>query len=378
MVVRGINRCGRGQTRDQGDTVHDKGEAARNERRFVVKTIDLRSDTVTLPSPEMRQAMAEAELGDDVMGEDPTVNRLQDMAAEMLGKEAALLVTSGTQGNLTAMLTHCRRGDEVIVGEATHTVVFEVGGAWALAGLGLRTVRNDAGGRLDLGEVRSLIRYDDDHFPRTGLICVENTHNRCGGAVLNEEDLGALRELADRRGLPVHMDGARVFNAAVALGVPVARLAAYTDSVTFCLSKGLGCPIGSVLCGTKEFIKEARRYRKMLGGGMRQAGVIAAAGVYALENMIERLAEDHKNARLAADGLRDIAGIQLAPEPQTNLVYFTVDGWKLSAFVQRLEEAGVLCFDEGGRIRWVTHYGIERSDVEQAVGQVKAIMAAGA
>ena len=344
-----------------------------------MKTIDLRSDTVTLPSPEMRRAIADAELGDDVMGDDPTVNRLQEMAAEMLGKEAALLVTSGTQGNLAALLTHCRRGDEVIVGAEAHTFVFEVGGAWALGGLGLRTVRNDEGGRLDLKEVKAAIRFPDDHFPRTGLICIENTHNRCGGTVLTEEDMGALRDIADRRGLPVHLDGARIFNAAVTLSIPVARLAAGADSVTFCLSKGLGAPIGSLLCGTREFIGEARRYRKMLGGGMRQAGIIAAAGIYALENMIERLAEDHENAKIAADGLREIPGIVPAPLPQTNLIYFTVEGWNLTQLVRRLEESGVLCFDEGGgRIRWVTHYGIERSDVEEALSRLRAIMAAGA
>ncbi len=339
--------------------------------------IDLRSDTVTLPSPGMRQAMANAELGDDVFGEDPTVNHLQEIAAETLGKEAALLVTSGTQGNLTAMLTHCRRGDEVVLGKLSHSVIFEVGGASALGGLIMRTVRNDSNGRLDLGEVRAAIRPPDDHFARAGLICLENTHNLCGGAVLNEEDLSAVRDLADRYGLPVHMDGARLFNAAVALGVPVSRLAAFTDSVTFCLSKGLGCPIGSVLCASKEFITEARRYRKMLGGGMRQAGVIAAAGIYALENMVERLAGDHENARVAAAGLAEIPGIQLAPAPQTNLVYFTVDGWTLTDLVRRLGEAGVLCFDEGGRIRWVTHFGIERGDVEEAVSRLHSVMTTG-
>ena len=343
-----------------------------------MKIIDLRSDTVTLPSPEMRRAMANAELGDDVFGEDPTVNRLQEMAAEMLGKEAALLVTSGTQGNLAAMLTHCRRGDEVILGELSHSVIFEVGGASALGGLIMKTVRNDPGGRLNLADVSAAIRPPNDHFARTGLICVENTHNLCGGMVLNEEDLSAIRDLSDRRGLPVHMDGARVFNAAVALGLPVARLAAYADSVTFCLSKGLGCPIGSVLCGTKDFVAEARRYRKMLGGGMRQAGVIAAAGVYALEKMVDRLDEDHENAREAANALAQVTGIALAPPPQTNLVYFSVDGWKLPEFVRRLEQAGVLCFDEGGRIRWVTHYGIDRVDVDEAVARTRSVMAAGA
>ena len=343
-----------------------------------MKLIDLRSDTVTLPSPEMRQAMANAELGDDVFGEDPTVNRLQEMAAEMLGKEAALLTASGTQSNLTALLTHCRRGDEVIVGDRSHTLIFEVGGASALGGLALRPVRNDERGRLDLREARAAIRGDDEHFPRTGLICLENTQNLCGGAVLNEEDLASVREIADRKGLPVHIDGARLFNAAAALGVPIARLADYADSVCFSLSKGLGCPVGSVLCGSREFIVEARRYRKMLGGGMRQAGVIAAAGVYALEKMVDRLAEDHENARIAASGLAETAGIALVPAPQTNLIYFTVEGWNPAEFARRLGEAGVLCFDEGGRIRWVTHFGIERADVEEAVGCLRSVMAAGA
>jgi len=341
-----------------------------------MKIIDLRSDTVTLPSPEMRKAMADAELGDDVFGEDPTVNQLEEFAAELLGKEAALLVTSGTQGNLAALLTHCRRGDEVIVGKLSHTLNFEVGGASALGGLVMKPVRNDSNGRLDLGEVGAAIRPPDDHFARIGLICLENTHNLCGGTVLDEEELAAVRDLADRHGLPIHIDGARIFNAAVTLGVPVSRLAAFAHSVTFCLSKGLGCPVGSVLCGSSEFIAEARRYRKMLGGGMRQAGMLAAAGVYALEAMVERLADDHANAQVAAQGLAEVLGIELAPPPQTNLVYFTVDGWDLGAFVRRLEEEGVLCFDEGGRIRWVTHFGIQRADIDEAVARLRSVMAA--
>ena len=342
-----------------------------------MKIIDLRSDTVTLPSPEMRRAMADADLGDDVFGEDPTVNRLQEMAAELLGKEAAMLVTSGTQGNLAALLSHCRRGDAVILGKLSHTLNFEVGGASALGGLSMKAVRNDSNGRLDSGEMRAAILPPDDHFARTGLICLENTHNLCGGTVLTEEDLAAVRDLTDHHDLPVHVDGARLFNAAVSLDVPVSRLTAFADSVTFCLSKGLGCPVGSILCGSREFIAEARRYRKMLGGGMRQAGVLAAAGIYALENMVERLAEDHQNARIAADGLAEITGIALAPPPQTNLVYFTVEGWDLGAFVRRLAEEGVLCFDEGGRIRWVTHFGIGRADVEEAVARLRSVMAAG-
>lgn len=340
--------------------------------------IDLRSDTITLPSPEMRKAMAEAELGDDVFAEDPTINRLQDMAAERLGKEAALFTSSGTQSNLVAMLTHCGRGAEIIVGEEAHILFFEQGGAWAVGGMGLRSVRNDAKGRLHLGEVRAKLRPDNEHFPRTGLIAVENTHNRCGGTVLSEEDLGAVREVADTAGVPVHMDGARVFNAAVKLGVAVERLASYADSVCFSLSKGLGCPVGSVLVGSKEYIMEARRNRKLLGGGMRQAGVLAAAGIYALENMVGRLTDDHENARLAAEGLREMPGVTLDPEPETNLLYFRVEGWNAGKFVRRLAEQGVLCFDEGpGRIRWVTHYGIERADIDEALGRTQSVLAAG-
>jgi len=340
--------------------------------------IDLRSDTLTLPSPEMRAAMAAAELGDDVFAEDPTINRFQEMAAERLGKEAALFTSSGTQSNLVSLLTHCGRGAEVIVGEEAHILFFEQGGAWALGGIGLRPVRNDARGRLDLAEARAKIRPDNEHFPRTGLITVENTHNRCGGTVLDEEDLASVRQLADDHGLPVHMDGARIFNAATALGVSPASLAAHADSVCFSLSKGLACPVGSVICGPRDFIREARRNRKLLGGGMRQAGVLAAAGIYALDNMVDRLADDHENARLAADGLRELPGVRLDPEPQTNLIYFSIEGWDTGVFVERLAAKGVLCFDEGRRrIRWVTHFGIERSDIEEALARTREIIAAG-
>jgi threonine aldolase len=326
----------------------------------------------------MRKAIAEAELGDDVFGEDPTVNRLQEMAAEAMGKEAGLLVTSGSQGNLIALLTHCRRGDEAICGDQAHTLQYEVGSAWAVGGIGLRPVRNDARGRLDPAEMRAAIRPEDDHFPRTGLICLENTHNRCAGAVLNEEDLAAVRDVADRHGIPIHTDGARIYNAAVALGVPVARLAAYSETITFCLSKGLGAPVGSVLCGSREFIRQARKNRKLLGGGMRQAGIIAAAGIYALQNMVDRLADDHENARILAEGLAEMPGVELAPPPQTNLVYFTVEGWDLGKLVRALAKQGVLCFDEGGRLRWVTHYGIGRVDCEEALSRLLSVLKDGA
>jgi threonine aldolase len=342
-----------------------------------MKTIDLRSDTVTLPPPEMREAIAGAALGDDVFGDDPSVNRLEKMAAQVMGKEAALLTTSGTQSNLVALLAHCGRGDEVIVGDESHTLHFEVGGAYAVGGLGLRTVTNDVKGRLDLAEVASSVRHRDVHFPRTGLICLENTHNRCGGTVLSEGDILEVRELAAEHGLPVHLDGARVFNAATALGVPVANLARHVDSVSFSLCKGLACPVGSLLCGSRAFIDEARRYRKMLGGGMRQAGIIAAAGIYALENLVDRLADDHENARALASGLRSISGVTLSPEPETNLVFFTVDGWDLSDLEQRLSTVGVSCLDEGGRLRMVTHYGIESADIEEAIARTVRVIASG-
>src|SRR3990170_4630514 len=343
-----------------------------------MKTVDLRSDTVTLPPPEMRRAIAEAELGDDVFRGDPTVNRLEARAAKLMGKEAALLTTSGTQSNLTAMLSHCQRGDEVIVGDESHILHHMAGGPFALGGLGLRTVPNDGQGRLDLDAVRRAVRSQDVHFPPTGLVCVENTHNRCGGSVLSADDLAATRALADECGLPLHLDGARIFNAAVALGVPVSQLAQYADSVSFSLCKGLACPIGSVLCGSRELVRRARRFRKMLGGGMRQAGIIAAAGVYALENMVERLAEDHENARVLAQGLSAMPGIALTPPPRSNLVFFVAEGWDLGELVGRLGERGVLCLDEGGRIRMVTHYGIDRDDVEHAAAAVRALVAAGA
>ncbi len=334
--------------------------------------IDLRSDTVTLPTPAMRDAMARADLGDDVYGEDPTVNRLQDMAAHMLGKEAGLFVPSGTMGNLASVLAHCGRGDEVILGHIAHTFLYEAGGIAALGGVHPRTVQNQPDGTLALDDLRAAIRSDDAHFPPTRLIALENTHNRCAGAALPVEYGQAVRALADEFGLKMHLDGARLFNAAVALGVPAKQVADPFDSVTFCLSKALCAPVGSVVVGSREFIHRAHRARKQLGGGMRQAGILAAAGIVALETMVERLAEDHARAQLLASQLGELPGIMLdSGMPQSNMVYVTLDdsvrltGKEMQTF---LAGRGVLIgLVAPRRFRLVTHYWIDDAAVVGAV-----------
>jgi len=340
--------------------------------------VDLRSDTVTLPSDEMREAMARAELGDDVFGEDPTVNRLQQMAAERVGKEAGLLVVSGTMGNLASILTHCRRGEEVILGDQSHTFIYEGGGISALGGVHPHTVSNQPDGTLRLEDIEAAIRPDNVHFPRTRLICLENTHNRCYGTPLRPEYMDAVGELARRHGLAVHLDGARIFNAAMALGVDVKKLTCHADSITFCLSKGLAAPVGSVLCGSKAFIAEARRTRKVLGGGMRQAGVLAAAGIVALEKMIDRLREDHDNAMRLARGIARIDGLSIdLTHVHTDIVYFEVirDGLTAEELTKRLDSRGVRMLSVGPkRIRAVTHYGITADDVESAILALENVM----
>ena len=268
-----------------------------------MREVDLRSDTVTHPSPEMRRAMAEAELGDDVFGDDPTLNRLEAMAAERLGKEAAVFVASGTMGNLVSILTHAGRGDEIIIGDKAHIFRSEAGGASALGGVAYNTLPNDHRGMLDLDQLEAAVKPPNVHFTRTAMIGLENTHNACGGAPLTADDTAAVAEIAHRHGVPLHIDGARIFNASVALETPVTELVKDADSVSFCLSKGLSCPIGSVVCGSAEFIEGARKWRKMVGGGMRQVGVIAAAGIVALDNMIERLNDDHATGTQASAGL---------------------------------------------------------------------------
>ncbi len=343
-----------------------------------MREIDLRSDTVTLPTEAMRKAMYEAELGDDVYGEDPTINRLEALGAERMGKEAALFVVSGTMGNLVALLTHCGRGDEVIMGDRAHTFLYEAGGVSALGGIHVHTVPNQPNGMLDLTDLEQAIRTDSIHFPRTRVITLENTQNRCGGAVLNVEQMASIKALAQRHGLATHLDGARIFNAAVALGVPVSELAAQVDTVQFCLSKGLAAPVGSLIAGPADFIAEARRTRKIVGGGMRQAGVIAAAGIVALEQMVERLAEDHANARRLAEGLAGIAGIAIEPESvQSNIVMFGLsDGQKALADVVALwaQQGLRISQIEPTRFRAVTHYGITADDIEAALTIVARVM----
>jgi threonine aldolase len=344
------------------------------------QTIDLRSDTVTKPSPAMREAMYRAEVGDDVYGEDPTVNQLEELATSMLGKEAALFVVSGTMGNAVSMLTHCRRGDEIVMGDRSHTYLYEVGGPARLNGSPVRAVPNLPDGTLDRERLAHSFLGDDIHEARTGLLCLENTHNMCGGRVLSAETLRELAEPAHRRGLPVHLDGARIFNAAVALGAPVSELAAEVDSVQFCLSKGLSAPVGSMVVGSRAFIDEARRVRKLLGGGMRQAGVIAAAGVVALSEMVDRLAEDRANAKRLAEGLANIPGIAIQPETiESNILFFGVtdaqgrpaDNTRL---VEEVAAAGVLLSGDDGRIRAVTHYGIAEANIDHVLSVISQAM----
>jgi threonine aldolase len=347
------------------------------------RLIDLRSDTVTLPTPEMREAIARAELGDDVYGEDPTVNRLEAMAADTMGKEAALLVASGTMGNLVAMLAHCARGTKAVLGSRAHTYLYEAGGAAALGGVVLTPIRNTDDGELDLDELNAeLATPADPHFAPHSLLASENTHNRCGGAAVGLAHMDAVAEAAHRRYLPVHLDGARIFNAAIALETTPRTIARYADTVSFCLSKGLACPVGSLLCGPRSFIERARRVRKMLGGGMRQAGIIAAAGMVALETMVDRLAEDHDNARALAEGLGQIEGLHVhAAGRRTNMVFFDVAGGAERArrFAEVLKERGVLVGPRTAtEFRAVTHYGIGAVDIRRAVAVAAEAAAEGA
>jgi threonine aldolase len=341
--------------------------------------IDLRSDTVTQPTPEMRDAMARAEVGDDVYGEDPTVNRLQQLAAERLGKEAGLFVASGTMGNLIGVLAHCQRGDEVIVGKRNHVFLHEAGGISALGGVHSSQLPNQPDGSLRMEDVVDAIRSDDPHEPVTRLVCLENTHNACGGVYQTAEGTRQMAEFAHARGLSVHLDGARLFNAAAAQNVPARELTGPVDSVTFCLSKGLCAPVGSVLCGSKSFIIKAQRLRKLLGGGMRQAGILAAAGIVALEKMTGRLVQDHARAKNLADGLRQLPGLALEPaSPATNMVFLSLAAdarYTTDEFIERLKQRGVLVGATGERsYRLVTHYWIDDAGVAKTVDVFREVL----
>lgn len=333
-----------------------------------MRVIDLRSDTVTLPTQAMLKAIYEADLGDDVFQEDLTTNRLEKMAAERMGKEAALMVVSGTMGNLVSLLTHCKRGEEVILGNKSHSFLYEAGGMSALGGIHPHTINNQPDGSIRLEDIEQAIRSNNVHFPRTRLICLENTHNYCGGTALTAQYMEDVAALARKYSLQIHLDGARIFNAAAALGVDVKELTRHVDSVSFCLSKGLAGPVGSVICGSSNFIAEARRYRKVIGGGMRQCGIIAAAGIIALEQMVERLTEDHANARRLAEGIVEIPHLSLDLEKvQTNIVYFNLNSEKITPvmLVQKLANYGIKILALGPtRLRAVTHYGISTEDID--------------
>ncbi|MBM4427472.1 MAG: low-specificity L-threonine aldolase [Chloroflexi bacterium] len=340
--------------------------------------LDLRSDTVTKPTPEMREAMAEAEVGDDVYGDDPTVNALQEKAAEMLGKESALFVPSGTMGNLLALLVHCSRGEEVICGDKSHIYVNEAGGMAALGGIYPHPIQNQKDGTLRLDDILASIQPDDQHRTITRLICLENTQNICGGVPLTVEYTNEVGALAKEHGLKLHIDGARLFNAAAALDVDAKELVASADSVTFCLSKGLVAPIGSMLVGTKEFIAKAFRLRKMLGGGMRQVGVVAAAGLISLEKMTGRLGQDHARAKSLFAGLKQVAGLRLAAEPSSNMVYFDLEdsvALTENQIIEEMKNHGVLVdYSAPRQFRLVTHYWVDDAGVEKTVQALRDVL----
>lgn len=344
---------------------------------YQLKKIDLRSDTVTLPTDEMRDAMNNAKVGDDVYQEDPTVNRLEELGAKKMGKEGALFVPSGTMGNLLAVLTHCQRGDEVILEMDSHIYYYEVGGMSAVAGVIPRLIIGDKG-IPDIQNIKLALRDENLHYPKTTLICLENTHNRAGGTIIPPMLTTEICQLAHQQNIAVHLDGARIFNAAIALNIEPVLLAKNVDSVMFCLSKGLSAPVGSILAGSKEFIQRARKNRKMLGGGMRQAGILAAAGIVALEKMVDRLKEDHKNARILGEGLADISGIKVDLETiQTNMACFDLNksGMDTYQFLLKLAEYNILGSPRPPtKVRLVTHYGISENDIYATIKAIKEIV----
>ena len=335
-----------------------------------MKPIDLRSDTVTLPTEEMLEAIRHAELGDDVYGEDPTVNKLEEMAAKKMGKEAAMLVPSGTMANIVSVLSNTKRGDSAVLEANSHIYWYELGGISAIAGVLPLPVKGTLG-VMNPADIEGAIRPRGLHMAKTTLVCIENTHNRAGGTIVTPSQIEAISKVAKEHRLRLYMDGARVFNAAVALKVDVQQFTRHVDNLMFCLSKGLSCPIGSIVVGTEEHIEKARRARKILGGGMRQAGVIAAPGIIALEKMIDRLEDDHRNARLLAEGLNKMEGIMVDMKTvQTNMVVFDIDrlGVRADVFMKKLKEHGVLAGNMSKtRIRMVTHRGIEKEDIEKSL-----------
>jgi len=343
-----------------------------------VSIIDLRSDTLTHPTQAMRKAMAEAEVGDDVFSEDPTVNRLEKIAAEQIGKEAALFVPSGTMGNLISMLSHCARGDEVILGNQSHIFLNEVGGLAALGGIHPHIIPNEPNGTLDLETVEKTIRANNLHYPPTRLIALENTHNYCAGSPITREYMRLAGDLARRRNLKIHVDGARIFNAAVALDVDVKDLVRDADSVMFCLSKGLSAPVGSLTCGEKEFIQKARKWRKMLGGGMRQSGHLAAAGIIALKDLVDRLKEDHDNAQILAQGLSGLKGLVLDPKlTKTNIIFFSLKHPTLTSdtFLNNLEANGIkILMVHPGTFRAVLHREISESQIKRVISILEELV----
>jgi threonine aldolase len=343
-----------------------------------VDVIDLRSDTVTMPTPEMRRAMVESSLGDDVFGDDPTTNRLLEVAAERMGKEAATFVPSGTMGNLLGVAVNANRGEELIADADSHVFYYETAGAAAVCGVQIRPLRTEAG-VMTPQQILDLVRpRDDTHQPLTAAVTFENTHNRHGGIVWPLDDLRAASEAAREQGLRVHLDGARIFNASVALGVAAAEIADCADTVTFCLSKGLACPIGSIFCGSRESVEEAKRWRKRLGGGMRQVGVLAAAGLVALDTMIDRLAEDHANARTLAEGLAELPGVSCdLSRVQTNLVYFQLQDMTAPEFVDAAKTRGLLSDWMGPKtMRFVTHHGVDAANVQDALKICEEVLSA--
>ncbi len=340
--------------------------------------IDLRSDTVTQPTDAMREAMARAKVGDDVLDEDPTVHELQNLAADMLGKEAALFVPSGTMGNLISVLAHCGRGDEILLGDRSHIFLNEVGGVAAFGGVHPRTLPNEPDGTLSLDLIRKSVRSPDLHYPPTRLLCLENTHNYCNGAPISVEFMREAKEMAQQHDLKLHLDGARLFNASVALGVDVRAITDHVDSLVVCLSKGLSAPVGSLVAGNQEFIKGTRKLRKMAGGGMRQAGHMAAAGLLALKEQVNCLAEDHANAKTLAVGIASIPGLIIDPDKvNTNILFFSMENTKSNSsdFVPRLNSKDIKILEiEPGVFRAVTHREISADMITRTLEVIQAIV----